>query len=322
MGLCARLLGVTAIGLDRGNRCCERTDGADAGPACAGRRHSGPFRRRRRRISRHSLCEASGRRPALAAAAAGGAMGRDAAGDEVRQHLRAAATRRVRGAEQDRGLSLSQRIHAGRRARGRRAASGDGVVSRRRSVFRRKQRLRRVQAREPRPSGGGDAQLPRRRAGLPLASRDQCRRPPLRELRDHGRAVRAALGADEHRRVRRRSRQRHDLRAIRRRHRCDGQSRFAAFEGSFPPGDQPEWNAHWRHAAGDSPQARRGIRRDGRMRRPEPAVPARAVGRSGARASRRHSRRRPRLSVDRRHASSPALRSMLSRAGSSTACRS
>ena len=43
----------------------------------------------------------------------------------------------------------------------------------------------------------------------------------------------------------------------------------------------------------------------GRLRRPERAMPARAHGRAGAGAPRRHSRRRPRLSVGRRHRHHP-----------------
>ncbi len=196
-------------------------------------------------VSRHSLCRASGRRIALAAAAAGGAMGADAAGDEVRQHLSAAAARRVRGAEQDRGLPLSQRLHAGDRRRNTSAQlpvmvwfHGGGLFSGESNDYDGSKLASRgrvvVVTLNYRVGALGFFSHPAINAeGHPFANYG------IMDEQLALRWVQANIAG-----VRRRSRQRDDLRSVRRRHRRDGEPRLAAFERAVSPGDQPERNAH------------------------------------------------------------------------------
>jgi hypothetical protein len=99
----------------------------------------------------------------------------------------------------------------------RRQAAGDGVVLRRR--VQRGRRLDAVRRRhQPRQEGRDRhfAQLPRRRVRLPVASRADRRlaAPRLGQPGPVGFDRRAALGAGEHRRVRRRPGQRDDLRPV------------------------------------------------------------------------------------------------------------
>ena len=100
---------------------------------------------------------------------AGGTLGGAAAGDEVRAtpvRSRSAASSRRRA--RPRTASISTCSHRPPSPRPAREAPGHGVVPRRRPVYRREQRLRRQQARRPRPRRRGDAQLPRRRVGILL----------------------------------------------------------------------------------------------------------------------------------------------------------
>ena len=117
----------------------------------------------------------------------------------------------------------------------RRAAAGAGLLLRRR--VRRRRRLGAALRRREHGAQGhrlADGQLPARRLRLPRASRaDQgIAAPRVRQLRAAGSARRAAMGAEEHRRVRRRSEEGDDRRRVGRidlGQRADG---VAALEGS------------------------------------------------------------------------------------------
>ncbi len=152
-------------------------------------------------------------------------------------------------------------------------APGDGVDPRRR-VRRRRLEPSDHRGRDPgaaRRRGGGDGQLPARRARLPRARRD--RRRGVRALRQRRAArsdPRARVGARQRRRVRRRSGERDDLRRVGRRDQRERAARAAARAPAVPQGDRAE---------------RRGVDR----------APARSLARAGARvhAARRRAPRSP-----------------------------
>ena len=83
------------------------------------------------------------------------------------------------------------------------------------------------------------AQLPARRAGLPRASRARAGRRG-RQLRPGRPAGRAALGARQHRRIRRRPGQGHHRRRVGGRHVGVRPPRRAGVGGTVPGGDHPE----------------------------------------------------------------------------------
>ena len=156
-----------------------------------------------------------------------------------------------------------------KKGRGRRRGRGhaerparDGVAARRRPDRRRERRLR-----PDAPGGAGrdrrDGQLPPGLPRLPRASgaERRVRRPGLRQLRADGPAGGAALGASQHRAVRRRRRQGDDLRPVRRRP-----------ERAFPPRLAPLRRAcstaRSRRAARIRPRCPRSRRRRRAARRP------------------------------------------------------
>ncbi len=197
---------------------------------------AGPCRRRvthRRRVGRRrdpglgcaclagrALCGATGSRAALAGAAAGGALERCPACRPRRADVPAGAAfthdeslLRQRGHQ--RRLPLPERVGAGAR----REAARDRVDLRRRlqcrlrqhgELFRRGPRAQRRRAREPGVPGG--------RARLPRASGADTRNPATaaRATTDHGPDRGPAMGAAEHRGLRRGSWQRHHRRSVRR----------------------------------------------------------------------------------------------------------
>ncbi len=243
----------------------------------------------RRRISRHSVRGAAGRRAALAAARTARTLDRRARGVLLRQQLSARQSQRpLRQSEQYRRLSLPQRLHPRRSAAEGHETRGDRVVSRRRTRRRLQHRLRCERLGEDRRRHRGERQLSRRRTRLLRLSGPGRRKTRGRRLRRHGSAIRVALGAAEHRRIRRRFVQRHDCRRIgwcadgarahgRARFRapvraCDhGEQRHAAGHGSR--------RAHDRRRRGDRFEIRRG---SGLPRRRVPARAAAGKDRRGA----------------------------------------
>ena len=141
-------------------------------------------------------------------------------------------TRRRRA---ERGLPLPERL----RTRRRRCASARAGLDPRRRLHDRLRlagALRRAAAGAARRRGGGDRELPARRARLPAPRRAGGRGIRLRRERRTARSGRRArLGARQHRRLRRRSRERHDLRRVGGRHergrRCSACPRRAACSG-------------------------------------------------------------------------------------------
>ncbi len=171
------------------------------------------------------------------------AVGRRAQGHRVRQLLRAGADLRRHGVprEAERGLPLPQRVDAGEV--GDREAAGHGLDPRR--------RLQRGRLGRAAPRGhAARAQGRRRRHGQLPPRRVRLPRPPgadgrvgprgLGQLRAHGPDRGAAVGARQRRGVRRRPRQRDDLRRVRRLVRGERARRLAARPRARPPGDRRE----------------------------------------------------------------------------------
>ncbi len=130
----------------------------------------------------------------------------------ARQPGRAARRRRRAG----RGLPGAERLVAGGRGRGT-GAPGDGVDPRRCVHVRLVEpaAVRRHLARRPRRRRGRDDQLPAGRVRLPRPGGTAARQRLRPQPRAQGRAARPALGAGQHRRLRRRPRTRDGLRRVR-----------------------------------------------------------------------------------------------------------
>ena len=241
-GLCGAGRAARNRGVGKGRRAHRQ------GPGPRGR-HADP-----RQIPRHPVCGAARGQPALAPAPGARALARPARCDRVRQPLPAGSIA-VRLRVRHRGLPVPERLHAeqARRKGQVEGTSRDGLAARRRADRRRERRLR------PDATGGAgrdrrDGQLS---PGLPRVPRPpraerRVRRPGLRQLRADGPAGRAALGAAQHREVRRRRGQRDDLRPVRRRPQRALAPRVAALQRPVRPRDLAERRIH------DGPAVARG----------------------------------------------------------------
>jgi hypothetical protein len=150
----------------------------------------------------------------------------------------------------------------------RRTAPGHGLAPRRRldDGLRQLPHVRRCRPRPPGRRGGGRRQSPARRAGLPVSRRGRRGGAGrLGVLGGAGPGRRPGVGARQHRRIRRRSRQRHDLRGVGRRRQGQRAARHAGGGRPVSPGDRPE--------RPDAPG-----RREGKGRRHHPGRPRRARG--------------------------------------------
>ena len=206
------------LGHDRGDeqrgqrqlRSGREQPGGGHGLRAAARHHG----RGHPRVPGHPVRGAAGREAALAAAAAGRAVGGRARRDQLRAALPAVGVS-VRRGQHVRGLPVPERLRPGGRILAQPA--GDGVDPRWRPGHRGERRL---QPGCPGQAGRGRGhhQLPARRARLPgrqLAGQPAGR--AVRRLRADRPAGRAALGAAEHPRVRRQPAQRDRIRRVGRR---------------------------------------------------------------------------------------------------------
>ena len=201
---------------------------------------------------------------------------------------------------------------------GTRRAAGDGVVSRRRAAHRLGQfdLLRWPRARTKSRRGGRDDHASAERVCAPVAGGASRREQQVRRHRQPRTARSRAgtrVGARQHRTVRRRSRQRDDLRAVGRRWKDRDADGLPRRERTVPSRD------HHEHAGGHCrDRTRAGAR--GRSR----GAAARATGHAcgGGRAPADHSRRSDRRSADRRRCSRRASRAERPGAGHLASLRS
>ena len=242
--------------------------------------------RHRPRLSRHSFRRTAGRRPAMEAAPAGETL----AGRARRHVLRAAmpAARRLaqiglfrifrRRPADERGLPDAQRLGAGgpgKRPAGhgldlwRRLPGGGGLASGlQRHAAGRARRDRRVDE-LPRSAPWASSPIPSFSAGIGAARPGQLR--PARSGR------RPAVGEAQHPRLRRQSRQRHDLRPVRRRHERRAPDGLAAGARTVPPRRRREHGPSGQDGrAGRGGDAGQGVRPEARRRLAR--RPARQVG--------------------------------------------
>ena len=176
----------------------------------------GHLRRGHRPVPRHPVRGAAGRRAALGGAPAGAALAGRPPGHVLRRPVRAAGQRQ-RPPGRQRGLPVPQRVHAaGPRLRTRsRRAPRARHDPRRRAHHRRRRPARRVPDRDDRPHHRRVDQLPARPVRLPRRARARLGRGRReRQLRPARPGGRAALGAAQHRRLRRRPGQGHDRRRV------------------------------------------------------------------------------------------------------------
>ena len=146
----------------------------------------------------------------------------------------------------ERGLPSAERLDPVNRNR---TTTGDGVVSRRRATHRLGQLdlLRRPGARAKSRRGGRDDHASAERLRAPVAGRPSRRQQQVRRHCQPGAArsrAGARVGARQHRTVRRRSRKRDDLRAVRRRWKDRDADRLPRRERAVSPRD------HHEHAGG------------------------------------------------------------------------
>ncbi len=197
----------------------------------------------------YSVCSSAGRRTEVEAAAAAAALGRRPQGRQVRNQLHAepgrlapAVDRRVHDAGADRrGLPLSQRLDG--RAGAQRPGAGD-VLDLRRRLQRRLELgggLRRRGAREE-GRHRRQSQLSCRAARFPHApgTDEGVGAPVVGQLRPARSDRGAAMGAEQHRGVRRRSQPGDDLRAVRGRHLRGEPDALPARQGTLRPRHRAE----------------------------------------------------------------------------------
>ena len=158
----------------------------------------------------------------------------------------------------------------------------------RRCVLRRQRHRRRVQRRRlrPRRRRRRHVELPPRRPGVLAPRRPLPRARRVRQPRHARPDRRPRVGAAQHHRVRRRSRQRHDRRRVRRRHVGGHPARDATRQGPVPAGHPPERRRSQRDQRPDGDDdrrahARHARRQPGRSRRPRPCVAGTAAGDAG-----------------------------------------
>ena len=212
---------------------------------CAGRKFSGWDSR----VPRHPVRRAAARSAAVESAAAGRALGRRSQGRRVRSRLRAAQgyrpserlRRHARLAAGQRRLFVSQRVD--RRDARQRTASRDGVDFRRRVHRRRRfeppQRRRGARAQRRRRR---HAQLSARSVRVLFAPRAR-QRIGTQRVRQSGRLGLhrgVEVGADKHRGLRWRPRERDDFRRVGRRGAVGGPGRIASGQWPVPPCDLRE----------------------------------------------------------------------------------
>jgi predicted TIM-barrel fold metal-dependent hydrolase len=155
------------------------------------------------RVARHPLRGAAGRRPALGAAAAAPALDEHARSNRLRQSMHPVQW------PGERGLPVPERVAT----RGRRSEpAGSGAHPRRRLPRWLRRRQQRQPAGQHGERGGRRDELPAGDLRLPGELRP---RTELGRLRPPGPAGRPAMGATEHRGVRRRPAQRDHLRRVR-----------------------------------------------------------------------------------------------------------
>ena len=218
----------------------RRRAGAGQDNCGAGRGHD-VSRWPRPRVQGHPVCRAAGWRRPLESARAGGALDRREEGGRLRPALCTGPHLRRHGLPRrdERGLPLPQRVDAGRQ--GRREAAGDVLDSRRRLSGRLGVRAasgRRAARAQGRGGGVGQSSAGRVRISRPRGADEGVGPQRVWQLRPARPGRGAAMGARQHRRIRRRPRQRHDLRRVGRivcRQRAGG---VAAGQGTDPQGDR------------------------------------------------------------------------------------
>ncbi len=316
----------------------ERSARGDPGPSRARQRHDRRHHGREPRcacVQRHSIRGVAARRESVACASTCHTVDRRARGDRIQPavHARRRSRRPERRghAAHERRLPLPQRVDHGGSPR--REAPRDAVDLRRRLLWRRGLggALRRRGSRAERRGRRHD-QLPARLARLLRASRAQrrVRAQGVRQLRHARRDRGTPMGAAKHLRVRRRSRERHGVRRVRRREHGRDAHWFAARERPFPARDRAERRVDGpRNGANEHARARGGVGREGahrKRREVDRGAPHDAGGRGIPEDSRRRSRRRrlvdPRGPVAHLHARAVRARSTCSSAPTKTKGRS
>ena len=171
-----------------------------------------------------------------------------------------------------RGLPVPERV-CSRGGRGEQARDGLDPRRRLRDRLRLPERLRRLAPRAPRRRGGGDPQLSPRRARLP-PSRRALPGPRRRRLEPRACATRwrRSSGCSDHiAELRRRPRERHDLRRVRRRHERRDAARHADGARPVPARHSPErGDPPLPHARGRDPGGGGAARRPRRRARRTP----------------------------------------------------
>ena len=215
----------------------------------------------------------------MAATAAAGVLVGSPGRDTVRAELPAGTDGQPAPPARDdqRGLPVPERLHAGAARPQWRWPAGAGVDPRRRPGPGRRPRLRRHQARGGRHGRRHD-QLPARRARLPRAPGARLPRRG-RQLRADGPAGGAALGPAQHRAVRRRPAQRDHRGPVGRGPVGPGPDGLARRPRAVPAGDRAERYVRAEPAAaGHGRGGRRDVRHGRRLPGPERGVPAQRAG--------------------------------------------
>ena len=188
----------------------------------------------------------------------------------------------------ERRLPHRQRVHAGPRQQ---AAARHGLDARRRLLrgLRQLPALRRHEPREEGRRGRRIGEPSSEHLRLPAPRRHRRREVEGRDERRHPRFGRvAAMGARQHRELRRRRRSRHDLRPVGRRRKDDDRDGDAVGEGPVPPRDRAERLGVSRRHRERRERRRRAVPREARHQegraREDPAarLPARSRRRSTA----------------------------------------